>query len=163
MKNFTEIIAEAMKDGKTLEQVAQEMTAALNKVEQEQKQEDPRAKYLDKLDAETKEAFAEGLIDAKTAIKILTLCVAAGHPHWNIETLKTFQKEMKDCYETTVTLLDGKVKGKSLTETVGSLLMEAISEAVGELAQECECNKEAKTKEDTDSAKLAHFLRELGL
>lgn len=161
MKEFSKIIAEAMQNGKTLEQVAQEMTAALN--EAQEKQIDPRQEYINKLMEETKETVAKGVITSEAAIKMLTLCAAADRQHWDAEAIKTFQKDMSDSYKTTIALFDGVVKGDSLAKTIGNLLVEAFNEVVDELTYECECNKESKTKADTDSAKLAHFLRELGL
>lgn len=117
MVDFNEIIALAMEEGKSIEEIAHEMSNALN--EASKPKTTPREAYLKEL---RKRVESEDP-DMFNHIAALTLCVAEKHDDWSLTGIKTFINSISE----QVVLAEGAI---DCIEHGGGDIMKALTDVL---------------------------------
>lgn len=162
MVNFDEIIALAMKEGKSIEEIAKEMSTALN--EASKPKITPRDAFIAQLEDLVEDAIADEEFDMEDSIAVLTLNVVENHPDWSLEGIQMFIKSVTDQVAMTEKSVDCVEHDGNLLD----VLMETLTEALGsksksketEEKKSCDCGSQCHRSDDE---KLNAFLKNLGI
>ena len=160
MVNFDEIIALAMKEGKSIEEIAKEMTDALN--EASKPKITPRDAYLNELQDQVEDAIDDEEFDLSDAIAVLTLCVVENHDDWSLEGIKGFVDSINEQIAVTAKTIDCVEHGGNIVEVLMGSLADALkneSKSKGDKS-DCTCGSQCHRSDDE---KLNMFLKNLGI
>ena len=148
MSDFNKIIEAALKEGRSIEDIAKEMSEALN--EAQKPKVTPLEEYLDSLQAQIDDAMANEQFELDDAIALVTVCVVENHPDWSLEAVQTFEEGIRTSIESAEMLTDSLGKGSDFFETVGSILDNMF-------------NKSKKSGHRSDDEVIRKFLGDLGM
>lgn len=160
MVNFDEIIALAMKEGKSIEEIAKEMSSALN--EASKPKITPRNAYIAELQDQVEGAIADEEFDLSDSIAALTLCVIENHDDWSLEGIKRFVDSITEQVAMTEKTIDCVEHGGNIVE----VLMDSLADALKgkskskEHGNDCTCGSQCHRSDDE---KLNMFLKNLGI
>ena len=157
MVNFDEIIALAMKDGKSIEEIAKEMTAALN--EASKPKITPRDAYLNELQDQVDDAIEGEEFDLSDSIAVLTLCVVENHDDWSLEGIKAFVDSITEQVAMTEKTVNHIEHGGNAFEALMDTLKDALVSKSKE-SEGCSCGSQCHRSDDE---KLSAFLKNLGI
>lgn len=160
MVNFDEIIALAMKEGKSIEEIAKEMSSALN--EASKPKITPRDAYLNELQDQVEDAIDDEEFDLSDSIAVLTLCVVENHDDWSLEGIKAFVDGITEQVAMTEKTIDCVEHGGNIVEVLMGSLADALKNKSksNEDKSDCTCGSQCHRSDDE---KLNMFLKNLGI
>lgn len=160
MVNFDEIIALAMKEGKSIEEIAKEMSTALN--EASKPKITPRDAYLNELQDQVEDAIDDEEFDLSDSIAVLTLCVAENHDDWSLEGIKAFVDGITEQVAMTEKTIDCVEHGGNIVEVLMGSLADALKNKSKskDTGSDCTCGSQCHRSDDE---KLSAFLKNLGI
>lgn len=146
------MIRDAQKNGLTIDDIAKMFSKTLNAVQQEDQKKksikDARTELIEHMKNQFETAVSKGHLDCTDAAALYTLTMAEKYPDWTAENIKDYFQIIKLNAETTATIVD-----KEPDELLQVLLdkVDNLFDAV------------PKSKDKSDTEKIADFLREIGL
>lgn len=155
MINYNKLITLALKEGKSLEDIAKDFADALNVVAAEK---DPREEYLNDLDDIFTDMLECEEVDIDSGIACIVLAVADEHPDWDVETLQAFEESIKSTIDASTRMTDCYVNKGNISEVVFDLIREAVVDSKNKSANDCGCQSCR-----SDDEKLSAFFKGLGL
>lgn len=160
MVNFDEIIALAMKEGKSIEEIAKEMSTALN--EASKPKITPRDAYLNELQDQVEDAIDDEEFDLSDSIAVLTLCVVENHDDWSLEGIKAFVDAMTEQVTMTEQTIDCVEHGGDIVKVLMDSLTDALKNKSKskDTGSDCTCGSQCHRSDDE---KLNMFLKNLGI
>lgn len=160
MVNFDEIIALAMKEGKSIEEIAREMSSALN--EASKPKITPRDAYIAELQDQVEDAIEDEEFDLSDCIAVLTLCVVENHDDWSLEGIKTFVDGITEQVAMTEKTIDCVEHGGDVLKVLMDSLTDALKSKSKNKEHEnsCTCGSQCHRSDDE---KLSAFLKNLGI
>lgn len=160
MVNFDEIIALAMKEGKSIEEIAREMSNALN--EASKPKITPRDAYIAELQGQVEDAIEDEEFDLSDCIAVLTLCVVENHDDWSLEGIKTFV----DAITEQVAVIEKTVDCVEHDGDIVKVLMDSLTNALKNKSKSkdtgSDCTRGSQCHR-SDDEKLSAFLKNLGI
>lgn len=181
MIDFEKIVASAMAEGYSEEDLAKQLAEALNKNKSKKESElTPKEKYVREVRERATKAISANKVNGSEAIDILASRVFALHPEWNLFCLQHFIKDLTKhvemSIEITSQLNDLKTENPTPKNLADILVNMMIDTFLGEEkcdCEECTCDtSKNKSKEEKDAAApvnrsddqvLMSFLKSLGL
>lgn len=158
MVNFDEIIALAMKEGKSIEEIAREMSSALN--EASKPKITPRDAYLNELQCQVENAIEDEEFDLSDCIAVLALCMVENHDDWSLEGIKAFVDGIAEQITMTEKTIDCVEHGGNIVEVLMGSLADALKSKSKEDKSDCTCGSQCHRSDDE---KLNMFLKNLGI
>ena len=158
MVNFDEIIALAMKEGKSIEEIAKEMSSALN--EASKPKVTPRDAYIAELRDQVKDAIADEAFSLSDSIAVLTLYMAENHDDWSLEGIKAFVDSITEQIAITEKTIDCVEHDGNIVEVLMSSLADALKSKSKEDKSGCTRGSQCHRSDDE---KLNMFLKNLGI
>lgn len=146
------MIRDAQKNGLSIDDIAKMFSKTLNTVQQEDQKKnaikDARTELIEHMKNQFETAVSKGHLDCTDAAALYTLTMAEKYPDWTAENIKDYFQIIKLNAEITATMV-----GKEPDELLQVLLdkVDNLSDAV------------PKSKDKSDTEKIADFLREIGL
>ena len=161
MTDFNKIIEAALAEGRSIEDIAKEMSDALN--EASKPKLDPREVYLDELQMLVDDAIDDEEFDLEDSIAVLVLNVVENHPDWSLDAIKAFESSLENHIETTEKMVDCVENDGNIFEMFGNMLTEALEGALGNKSKDEKDCKRGGQCHRSDDETLKHFLRGLGI
>lgn len=93
--DFKDMVKAGLDSGKSIYDIAIEMTNALNETQQELENEDSKDTYLTKIDEEFWSAVGSQYLGKDDVAKLALLVYAVDHPEWSKETAERFCKQVR--------------------------------------------------------------------
>lgn len=93
--DFKDMVKAGLDSGKSIYDIAIEMTNALNETQRELENEDSKDTYINKIDEEFWSAVDSQCLDKDDVAKLALLVYADDHPEWSKETAEQFCKQVK--------------------------------------------------------------------
>ena len=143
--NFETMIREALNEGKSLEDIASEVGATLNKVQNETKVANAKAKMLDDWEDAFNKHYVNDRIDLNDVAHIASIVCAEAYPNWTLKDLENFHEGVK---RTISSLADMQ------TKKPGEILHDLFSEMF-------EPETRGKREKKSDSDRIREFLDKL--
>ena len=165
--NYEQMIADSLRNGESLEDLARNFTAALNKKQKEielaKKEEMARDNRYDGLIDNINAAIDVAAIDLKTAASAATAYVIDEHDDWDLQTIDQFYTEalqsLQALEEIYVKRLEGDPVIKALDKFC-SMFDRPTPAPIGAPLKGCTC--ETKKNEPGDKEKIKQFLKDMG-
>ena len=154
MVNFNEIIALAMKEGKSIEEIAKEMSSALN--EASKPKVVPRDAYIAELQDQVEDAIVDEEFDLSDCLAALTLCVVENHDDWSLDSIKSFVDNITEQITMTEKIIDCAEHDGNIVEVLMSSLTDALKSKSKEDKGGSQCHR-------SDDEKLNMFFKNLGI
>ena len=152
--DFEAMIRDAQKNGLTIEDIANTFSKTLNAVQQEDQKKksitNARTELIKHIKDQFETAISKGHFDCTDAATLYTIVMAEKYPNWTAENIKNYFQIIKLNAETTAAIVD-----KKPDELIQILLDK--HKLYGTIP------KKNKSKDKSDSEKIADFLREIGL
>lgn len=162
MIDFDKIIASCLSEGMKPEDIADQVTTALNKAKT-----DPKEDWLDALYTRVNEAISDGCLSIEDCVAGIVLQLSTEHKDWPLETLKTVYQSIEDNIHTATVLADAEIDG-TLEKTALALIEDAIKNGLTTSIKASDI-PEAKTKvtvkkvntDDMDGEAITRFLKSI--
>lgn len=160
MVNFDEIIALAMKEGKSIEEIAKEMSSALN--EASKPKVTPREVYLNEIQCQVENAIEDEAFSLSDSIAVLTLYMAENHDDWSLEGIKAFVDSITEQIAITEKTIDCVEHDGNIVEVLMGSLADALKSKSksNEDKSDCTCGSQCHRSDDE---KLSAFFKNLGI
>ncbi len=158
MVNFEEIIALAMKEGKSIEEIAKEMSSALN--EASKPKVTPRDTYIAELRDQVEDAIEDEAFSLSDSIAVLTLYMAENHDDWSLDGIKAFVDSITEQIAITEKTIDCVEHDGNIVEVLMNSLADALKSKSKEDKSGCTCGSQCHRSDDE---KLNMFLKNLGI
>lgn len=149
------MIRDAQKNGLTIDDIAKMFSKTLNAVQQEDQKKkainDARTELIEHMKDQFETAVSKGHLDCADAAALYTLTMAEKYSDWTAENIKDYFQIIKLNAETIAAMV-----GKEPDELLQMLLdkTDTLFDTIP---------KTNKSKDKSDTEKIADFLREIGL
>lgn len=144
-KTFENVIREALKNGMTFEEVANQFANNLNKIQREETPAQKREKYLTNMHNQFTLARTAGNIQNTDIAALATEINAKNHPEWNMDQIEAFHEKISHTLDQLAAVVTDPAD--AFVKAIGSLINACCAE--GENIDE-DMEEETFTEEEED-------------
>lgn len=161
--NYEQMIADSLRNGESLEDLARNFTAALNKKQKELDQEEILDKRYDGLIDSINAAIDVGDVDFKTAASAATAHIIDEHDDWDLQTIDQFYTEALQSLQALEEIYVKRLEGDPVIKAFDkfcSMFDRPTQVPTGAPHKGCTCG--TKKDEPGDKEKIKQFLKDMG-
>ena len=161
--DFEQYIADRLSKGASVEDLAKEMTDALNKKQKElARAEDARETIYTTLLDSVNEAIDTDNPTFETAARLAAAYAVRKYKNWNVDTINAFIEEITGLIRSTASVTDRRACHDPVVETMDKMLEEVFGIPAPTGAPPKGQESSPKKNETSDKAKINQFLQKMG-
>lgn len=149
--DFEAMIRAAMKEGKSLEDIASEVGKTLNKVQDETKEKGRKVQCLNDWKEIFNEHYTSGKLDLSDVAALAVIVCEPDYPNWAYEDLMKLFKQIKEAIK-----LHADMQGKGVKE-VFAQLNNTVDDLLGTIDKKCS----GTYHKESDVDRIKRFLDKL--
>lgn len=159
--DFDNYISSRLKEGATIEDIAKEFTATLNKKQKELEVSETRTKFRNAAFNALDAAFDTGHWSLNDVVAAAVVYAMEAHSDWGIDTLQAFKREVQEMVHEVESVTELRRRGDPGVQLMDKILegFKKVPEPIG--APYKGCTGSTKENKTSDEEKINEFLKKM--